>query len=129
MSHRGIGISCLGFTLLIAGCGSPQPDDLIKKSIVQWEEAALLLEGISDESTLRDASKKLDALAQQMVEINKKASEQEMDVDTKRRLVADNRKESETVLSRFNNAAKKVREIPGGESVIVRFRRSASRTF
>jgi hypothetical protein len=128
MICRSLGLSCLVFALFVTGCGSPQPDDLIKQSIRQWEEAAEILEGVSDEASLREADDRLAALAQKMVELNKKAAAQELDAEKKAKLIQDNRKQEKAALKRYHEAALKMCSLPGGEAVLVKFRRMSSRT-
>jgi len=130
MSCRRCRLAGITLVFLIAsGCDSPEPEDMVKQSLRQWKEAAEIVEHICDEKTLREAAPKLEALAQRIVELNKQAADQNMDVDTRRRLAADNRKETQAVFKRYNAAAESVRPIPGAEAVVVRFRRSASRAF
>lgn len=127
--HRRRLAAILFACIVVAGCDSPRSEDLIEESLNQWEEAAKVVEEIRDEKTLREAAPKLDALAQRMVEVNKRSADLKLDAETRRRLAADNRKESQALLKRYNDAAQKARSIPGAEGVLMRFRRSAGRSF
>lgn len=125
---RPIGLSCLFLALFLIGCGSPRPDDLFKENIRQMNDAAAILETVSDQDSLDSAGKKLDDLAQRMVESNRKASRLELDLAEKKKLEAENRTEINAALNRFNAAANKMKSIPGAVSVLARFQRMAKGT-
>lgn len=114
------------FTVVVLGCGSPRPDDLVKQSIRQWEEAADLLESAAGPASLEEIGKKLDDLAERMAEVNKKAARLEIDPAERGKLDADNRGESQAALRRFNTAARKFSEIPGGPAILGRFQRNVT---
>ena len=88
-----------------------------------------ILEGVKDEASLGDASRRLESLAQKMLDTNKKAEGHKLSAEDAENLQRENRKESAAALQRYNDAAKKVRAIPGGEAMLVRFQRLAMRTF
>lgn len=129
MIRTGIVLVALAAVFVFNGCSSPKPDDIVKDSIRQWEEAAQILEGLVDEAGLVDASRRLDAMAQKMADTNKKFAGLKLKDEDARTLESENRKEIATALTRFNEAAKRVKSIPGGAAAIDRFQRQATRTF
>lgn len=126
---RKIGLSFSIVTFLVIGCSGPTPDDLIKKSLKQWDEAASILEGVTDEDSLRYAATKLETLAQRMIEANKQAADMEMSPEQKEKILLENRDETKTVLKRFKDAEDKVKHLPGAESTLLKFKRMARRTY
>ena len=58
--------------------------------------------------------------------VNQKAAAVELDPEQKRRLERENRARSEEALTRYNDAARKVRHLPGAEKILVSFLKQAT---
>lgn len=128
MMRPGRWLWALGLAWGLVGCGSPRPEDPVADWITQWEKAAQTLEGVTDEASLEDARKKLETIGQKMAELNNKAAAQELDPGQRAQLERDHRTRSAAALKRYNEAARKVRTLPGAEKILIGFRRTAMST-
>lgn len=112
--------------VLLAGCGGPTPDDLVKRSLGCWTEAAALLETVRDEAGLAGIEPGLMEIGRRLADLNAQAAVHALQPDQVAELTRSNRRESAVAIGRFNEAAREVSTIPGGRELVMRFRRLAA---
>lgn len=126
MKTHGMGLVFL--LALCCGCGSSGHDDLIKEQIRCIEEAAQILEGVTDFDSAGAARPKLKKIIQRIDEQNARSRAlPRPSADQIADMSAQNHEASQAALKRLNDAARKARTLPGCEDVVGEFNRDLVR--
>src|SRR5206468_4325638 len=99
-----------------------------KEQIRSIEEAAAILEGVSDEASASAAAPKLRKIIDQMQAQNARARKlAPIDADALQRVAENNHQASQAALERLNDAARKAAAVPECRDLVLQFNRDFGR--
>jgi hypothetical protein len=120
--------SILVCLIAVCGCGGVGHDDLIKEQIRSIDEAAAILEGVTDAASAQTARPKLLKIVADMKQQNARARRlTPTNAEDLARITANNESASQAALERLNDAARKAADQPGCHDVVAEFNRELGR--
>lgn len=122
-------ISCCLASVLLTSCGGPTPDDLVKQSIRQLNDAVAVFDTITDEDAAKKAEPKLEAIMNDLMRLNKQAlKNKEMSPEDMAKLQKENTQATQEVLERLRESSRQlVQRVPSTAPLLRRFQQAMMR--